>query len=69
VRWYRQALGGPLEFLSYVSASGTTKEYGASVKGRATVSRDNSRSESSLSLRALKLQDSARYFCTLTHRG
>uniref|UniRef100_A0A663DN02 Ig-like domain-containing protein n=1 Tax=Aquila chrysaetos chrysaetos TaxID=223781 RepID=A0A663DN02_AQUCH len=64
--WYRQAAGGSLEWVSYISAySGTTKQYGAGVQGRATVSRDNSRSESILSLRDLQARDSARYFCAV----
>ncbi|GAB0199252.1 Ig heavy chain Mem5-like [Grus japonensis] len=67
--WYRQAPGSSLEWVSFIWASGTTN-YGPAVKGRATVSRDNSRSESSLSLRDLRPQDSARYFCAvLTETG
>ncbi|NXP16151.1 HV349 protein, partial [Thinocorus orbignyianus] len=59
VWWYRQAPGGSLEWVSFISAqSGNTKKYGAAVEGRATVSRDNSLSESSLSLRALRPRDS-----------
>ncbi|NXN38932.1 HV348 protein, partial [Rhinoptilus africanus] len=66
VRWYRQAAGGGLEWVSYISASSGTTEYGPGVEGRARVSRDNSRSKSSLSLSALQPQDSARYFCAVT---
>uniref|UniRef100_A0A8C3CAB9 Ig-like domain-containing protein n=1 Tax=Cairina moschata TaxID=8855 RepID=A0A8C3CAB9_CAIMO len=66
VRWYRQAPGGSLEWVSYISSqSGSTKQYGAAVQGRATASRDNSRSESSLSLQHLHVGDSARYFCAV----
>ncbi|NXT87745.1 HV01 protein, partial [Anhinga rufa] len=65
VLWYRQAPGGSLEWVSYIGISRTAKSYGAAVEGRASVSRDNSRSESSLSLRALNLRDSARYFCAV----
>ncbi|NXK29574.1 HV349 protein, partial [Arenaria interpres] len=66
VRWYRQTPGGSLEWVSYVSKpSGSTKRYGAAVEGRATVARNNSQSESSLSLRVLHPQDSARYFCAV----
>ncbi|XP_059686448.1 Ig heavy chain Mem5-like [Gavia stellata] len=65
VRWYRQAPGFNPEWVSYISYSGSTKRYGPAVQGRATVSRDNSRSESSLSLRDLQPRDSARYFCTV----
>ncbi|NWZ48402.1 HV01 protein, partial [Haliaeetus albicilla] len=66
IRWYRQAAGGSLEWVSYISGqSGTSKQYGAGVQGRAAVSRDNSRSESILSLRDLQPRDSARYFCAV----
>uniref|UniRef100_A0A8C3P4K2 Ig-like domain-containing protein n=1 Tax=Cyanoderma ruficeps TaxID=181631 RepID=A0A8C3P4K2_9PASS len=67
IYWYRQAPGGRLEWISYISSpSGNTKEYGAAVKGRARISRDNSQSEASLSLQPLRAQDSARYFCAVT---
>ncbi|KFV50439.1 Ig heavy chain V-III region NIE, partial [Gavia stellata] len=64
VRWYRQASSGRPEWVSFVSYWGT-KKYGAAVQGRATASRDNSRSKASLSLRALQPRDSACYFCTV----
>ncbi|XP_069642953.1 M1-specific T cell receptor alpha chain-like [Haliaeetus albicilla] len=70
VWWYRQAAGGSLEWVSYISwQSGTRKDYGAGVQGRATASRDNSRSESILSLRDLQPRDSARYFCAVAEGG
>ncbi|KFW97464.1 Ig heavy chain V-III region VH26, partial [Phalacrocorax carbo] len=50
VRWYRQAPGGSLEWVSYISYDSSVTKFGQSVEGRATASRDNSRSESSLSL-------------------
>ncbi|NWS78788.1 HVC33 protein, partial [Crotophaga sulcirostris] len=65
VWWYRQAPGARLERLSLISYDSSNIEYGSSVQGRATASRDNSLSEASLSLRALNLQDSARYFCAV----
>ncbi|XP_061876050.1 Ig heavy chain Mem5-like [Colius striatus] len=68
VRWYRQAPGGSLEWVSLIHFDSSLIRYGAAVDGRATVSRDNSRSEASLSLRALSPGDSARYFCAVpTH--
>ncbi|NWX55747.1 HV348 protein, partial [Promerops cafer] len=67
VWWYRQAPGGSLEWVSFISSPrGSTVDYRAAVKGRAKISRDNSRSEASLSLRPLQAQDSARYFCAVT---
>ncbi|NWY36385.1 HV349 protein, partial [Sylvia atricapilla] len=67
IYWYRQAPGGRLEWISYISSpSGNIEEYGAAVKGRAKISRDNSLSEAYLSLRLLQAQDSARYFCAVT---
>ncbi|NWX47277.1 HVC33 protein, partial [Steatornis caripensis] len=65
VRWYRQAPGGRPEWVSYITFSGSTKRYGSAVQGRATATRDSSGFESSLSLRALKPWDSARYFCSV----
>ncbi|NXN10206.1 HVM55 protein, partial [Indicator maculatus] len=66
VWWYRQTAGGRLQWLSYIDLTGTTKKYAATVEGRATVSRDNSQPESSVSLWALHHWDSAHYFCTVS---
>ncbi|NXJ24300.1 HV03 protein, partial [Dicrurus megarhynchus] len=67
IYWYRQAPGGRLEWISFISyPTGSIEDYGAAVKGRAKISRDNSRSEAYLSLRPLQPQDSARYFCAVT---
>ncbi|KAM9520466.1 uncharacterized protein ACIB01_016500 [Guaruba guarouba] len=65
ILWYRQAPGGRPEWVSFINPHSTTTESSAAVKGRATVSRDNSRSEAYLSLHALQPQDSARYFCAV----
>ncbi|NXW39537.1 HV349 protein, partial [Phaetusa simplex] len=66
IRWYREAPGGGLEWVSFISGLlGTTKEYGAEVESRATASLDNSRPEFFLSLSALQPRDSARYFCAI----
>ncbi|GAB0199248.1 Ig heavy chain Mem5-like [Grus japonensis] len=62
VLWYRQAPGSSLEWVSFIWTSG---DLWAAVEGRDSASRDNSRSESSLSLRDLRPQDSARYFCAV----
>ncbi|NWS09551.1 HV43D protein, partial [Motacilla alba] len=62
----RQSPGGSPEWVSLISyPRGTVEDYGTAVKGRAKISRDNSRSEAYLSLRSLQAQDSARYFCAV----
>uniref|UniRef100_A0A493TWG7 Ig-like domain-containing protein n=1 Tax=Anas platyrhynchos platyrhynchos TaxID=8840 RepID=A0A493TWG7_ANAPP len=62
ILWYRQAPGGSLEWVSFIYYDA---EYGKAVEGRASVSRDNSQSKSSLSLSSLVPQDSAHYFCAV----
>ncbi|NWH98084.1 HV01 protein, partial [Tichodroma muraria] len=66
--WYRQAPGGSLEWVSFISYLGNVEKYGAAVKGRATASRDSYQSQSSLVLWALQPSDSACYFCAI-HTG
>ncbi|XP_066837878.1 Ig heavy chain Mem5-like [Anser cygnoides] len=68
VLWYRQALGGSLQWLSYISPDSSYIRYSQAVMGRATASRDNSKSKTGLTLNNLHLQDSARYFCAV-HTG
>ncbi|NXV57974.1 HV335 protein, partial [Molothrus ater] len=65
IYWYRQAPGGSPQWVSLIIYSSNVKRYGAAVQGRATVSRDNSQSQSSLVLGALQPSDSARYFCAI----
>ncbi|NXC57274.1 HV349 protein, partial [Aleadryas rufinucha] len=67
VFWYRQVPGGRLERISFISSpEGSIEDYGAAVKRRAKISRDNSQSKAYLSLRSLQPQDSARYFCAVS---
>ncbi|NXG69886.1 HVM57 protein, partial [Baryphthengus martii] len=68
VWWYRQTPDGRLEWLSVINSDSSVTDFGHSVKGRATVSRNNSRYESSLLLRALHSRDSALYFCSAAQR-
>ncbi|NXW71094.1 HV03 protein, partial [Hirundo rustica] len=66
--WYRQALEGRMEWVSFISYDPTVLYFDRSVQGRARISRDNSRSEVYLSLLTLHPRDSARYFCAV-HTG
>uniref|UniRef100_A0A8C3FXX2 Ig-like domain-containing protein n=1 Tax=Chrysemys picta bellii TaxID=8478 RepID=A0A8C3FXX2_CHRPI len=62
MHWVRQAPGKGLEWVSAISSSGSTY-YPDSVKGRFTVSRDNSKSELYLQMTGLKPEDTGRYYC------
>ncbi|NXH17153.1 HV03 protein, partial [Bucco capensis] len=63
--WYHQTPDGTLQWVSYIRYDSSRTEFGQSVKGRARVFRDDSKSESSLSLWALQPRDSGRYFCAI----
>ncbi|NWI20237.1 HV03 protein, partial [Crypturellus soui] len=63
--WYRQASGGRPEWVATITADSAFIRYGSAVEGRATVTRQNPQSVMFLSLRALRAQDSARYFCAV----
>ncbi|NXH12034.1 HV03 protein, partial [Bucco capensis] len=65
IRWYLQTPDGTIQWVSYISSYSSSTEFGQSVKGRARVFRDDSKSESSLSLWALQPRDSGRYFCAI----
>ncbi|NWW29240.1 HV01 protein, partial [Falcunculus frontatus] len=67
ILWYRRSAEGSLEWLSFISPDSSVNKSEPAMEGRALVSRDNSRSESSLSLWALGPRDSARYFCAISH--
>nr|NDP05130.1 immunoglobulin mu heavy chain [Bos taurus] len=63
VGWVRQAPGKALEWLGSVDTGGSTG-YNPGLKSRLSITKDNSKSQVSLSVNSVTTEDSATYFCT-----
>ncbi|CAM4552414.1 unnamed protein product, partial [Lepidochelys kempii] len=62
-RFPQRPPGKGLEWVSEISTDGSTTRYADTVKGRFTISRDNSSSLVYLQMTGLRAQDTARYHC------
>nr|NDP07038.1 immunoglobulin mu heavy chain [Bos taurus] len=62
VGWVRQAPGKALECLGGINASGGTV-YNPALKSRLSITKDNSKSQVSLSLSSVTTDDTATYYC------
>nr|NDP09557.1 immunoglobulin mu heavy chain [Bos taurus] len=62
VGWVRQAPGKALECLGGISSRGTTA-YNPALKSRLSITKDNSKSQVSLSLSSVTTEDTATYYC------
>nr|NDP19386.1 immunoglobulin gamma heavy chain [Bos taurus] len=62
VGWVRQAPGKALEYLGSIDADGTTG-YNPALKSRLSITKDNSKSQVSLSLSSVTAEDTATLYC------
>nr|NDP06086.1 immunoglobulin mu heavy chain [Bos taurus] len=68
VGWVRQAPGKALECLGGVSSDGNI-DYNPALKSRLTLTKDNSKSQVSLSLTSVTSEDTATYYCAKNVNG
>nr|NDP13877.1 immunoglobulin mu heavy chain [Bos taurus] len=68
VGWVRQAPGKALECLGVISTRGSTG-YNPALKSRLSITKDNSKSQVSLSLSSVTTEDTATYYCAKRYNG
>nr|NDP06874.1 immunoglobulin mu heavy chain [Bos taurus] len=66
VSWVRQAPGKALECLAGISSTGNTA-YTSTLKSRLLITKDDSKSQVSLSLSSVTAEDTATYYCAKGH--
>nr|NDP05380.1 immunoglobulin mu heavy chain [Bos taurus] len=67
VGWVRQAPEKALEWLGSIDTGGSTG-YNPGLKSRLSITKDNSKSQVSLSVISVTAEDSATYYCTTVHQ-
>nr|NDP04798.1 immunoglobulin mu heavy chain [Bos taurus] len=67
VGWVRQAPGKALEWLGSVDTAGNTG-YNPGLKSRLSITKDDSKSQVSLSVSSVATEDTATYYCTSVHQ-
>nr|NDP19242.1 immunoglobulin gamma heavy chain [Bos taurus] len=68
VSWVRQAPGKALEWVGDITSAGN-QYYNPALKFRLSITRDNSKSQVSLSLSSVTPEDTATYYCTKCYGG
>nr|NDP09957.1 immunoglobulin mu heavy chain [Bos taurus] len=68
VGWVRQAPGKALECLGTIGSRGSA-DYNPALKSRLSITKDNSKSEVSLSLSSVSTEDTATYYCAKDYRA
>nr|NDP17834.1 immunoglobulin gamma heavy chain [Bos taurus] len=67
VAWVRQAPGKALEWLGSIDTGGNTG-YNPGLKSRLSITKDNSKSQVSLSVSSVTTEDSATYYCSAVYQ-
>nr|NDP05004.1 immunoglobulin mu heavy chain [Bos taurus] len=67
VGWVRQAPGRALEWLGSIDTGGNTG-YNSGLKSRLSITKDNSKSQVSLSVTSVVAEDSATYYCVAVYQ-
>nr|NDP05064.1 immunoglobulin mu heavy chain [Bos taurus] len=67
VGWVRQAPGKALEWLGSIDTAGSTG-YNPGLKSRLSITKDDSKSQVSLSVSSVTTEDSATYYCATVHQ-
>nr|NDP05289.1 immunoglobulin mu heavy chain [Bos taurus] len=67
VGWVRLAPGKALEWLGSIDTGGSTG-YNPDLKSRLSITKDNSKSQVSLSMSSVTTEDSATYYCTTVYQ-
>nr|NDP11557.1 immunoglobulin mu heavy chain [Bos taurus] len=67
IEWFRQAPGKALEWLGVMKSDGSTA-YNPALKSRFSITKDNFKSQVSLSLSSVTTEDTATYYCANERR-
>ncbi|MGM7364823.1 hypothetical protein ACNTMJ_27475, partial [Klebsiella pneumoniae] len=66
IGWVRQTPGKALEWLAVIETTGSA-HYNPALKSRLSITKDNSKTQVSLSLSSVTIEDTATYYCAACH--